>query len=122
MDNVKDIYDKMEANCCNASIPCSQSKEIWKLRDVINISHGQRTPKIMLDKAVAMLAKGRHMSGWFNQCPVAAGIIDPYKDNRDRVDLVHWDEETNTCVLVELEWKNNDPLDALRKILRYGAA
>ena len=120
MDNVKDIYDRMEANYRGS--PCSISGELWRLRHECGIGDRQRTPKIMLDKAVAFLAESGHMPEWFNRCPVAAGIIDPYKDNNHRVDLVCWCELCQCARLVELRWESDTPLDALRKILRYGAA
>ncbi len=120
MDNITDIYNQMEANYRGS--PCSESKELWKLRRVCHISPRQRTPKIMLDKAVAFLAESGHMPEWFNRCPVAAGIIDPYKDNNHRVDLVCWCELCRCARLVELKWDSNDPPSALRQILRYGAA
>ena len=40
-------------------------------------------------KAVVLLAQNKHMDGWFNQCPVASGIVDPVVDKKRAVDLVH---------------------------------
>ena len=122
MDNITDIYNQMEANYRGS--PCSESKELWKLQYECNLFPSQQTPQTMLDKAVAMLAARGHMHGWFNRCPVAAGIIDPRADNNYRVDLVHWSESSKHARLVKLKWKwqSNDPLSALMQILRYGAA
>lgn len=120
MGKVTDIYKQMEANYRGS--PCSESGELWLLRRVCHISPRQRVRKTMLDKAVASLAERGHMPEWFNRCPVAAGIVDPYKDNNYRVDLVHRCKLCRCARLIELEWKSNNPLDALRQILRYGAA
>ncbi len=121
MENIEEIYDRMETNYPGS--PCSTSKKLWKLRHACDIASHNTSSGTMLDKAVAMLAKkGEHMHGWFNRCPVAAGITDPYSDNNRRVDLVHWCELCRCARLIELKWKSGDPLSALRQILRYGAA
>ncbi len=59
---------------------------------------------------------------WFNQCPVAPGIVDPYDDNNRCVDLVYLAESSRIVRLVELKWMSNDPISALAQILRYGVA
>ena len=76
----------------------------------------------ILEKAVAVLAEKRHMLGWFNQCPVAAGITHPKKDNKRAVDLVHWSKADRHVRLIELKWKSNSPLYALFEVLEYGLA
>lgn len=66
------------------------------------------------------------MLEWFNQCPVALGMNDSSRYRRSAVDLVYWDEKQTNARLIELKWPSKrtskDPLDALRKILQYGAA
>ena len=119
MDNVTDIYNQMEANCPN---PRSTSKKLWKLRHACDIADNNDSPEKMLEKAVAMLAARGHMPEWFNQCPAASGIIDPDSDRKSSVDLVHWDALNKHARLVELKWESDDPLHALREILRYGTA
>ena len=125
MDDIEKIYSQMEANCPN---PRSTSKKLWELRHACNIFSHNPYPETMLEYAVAMLAARGHMPGWFNQCPVASGITDSSKSRQDskaankksNVDLVHWDEANKHARLVELKWESNDPLSALRQILRYG--
>ena len=127
MENIREIYEKMEDNYdrmkakCHRS-SCSISGKLWRLRHECGIGDRQQTLKIMLDKAVAILAKRRRMPGWFNRCPVAAGITDPRIDNNYRVDLVHCCKLCRCARLIELKWKSDYPIPALRKILRYGAA
>ena len=83
----------------------------------------------MLEKAVATLAASGHMPDWYNQCPVASGITVSSMSRQDskatnkksNVDLVHWDNANKHARLVELKWESDDPLSALRQILRYGA-
>ena len=93
-----------------------------RLRHKCGIGDPRRTPKIMLDNAVAFLAESGHMPEWFNRCPVAAGITDPHIDNNYRVDLVHCCKLCRCARLIELKGKNDALISALRKILRYGAA
>ena len=76
----------------------------------------------MLEKAVAILAEGCHMPWWFNQCPVASGIVRSSRNRKNAVDLVHWSESSGSARLIELKWKSNEPRYALREILRYGVA
>ena len=60
------------------------------------------------------------MPGWFNQCPVASGIVDPYADRGRRVDLVH--SEGAKIRLIELKWGGDTPVSALVQVLEYGLA
>ena len=117
MDNITDIYNKLEANCPN---PRSTSRKLWELRRACDISSNK--PETMLEKAVAMLAENGYMYEWFNQCPTASGITDSSRDRRSNVDLVRWLESTRRAHLVELKWESDDPPSALKQILRYGAA
>ncbi|MCY4613767.1 MAG: hypothetical protein OXB94_09120 [Nitrospira sp.] len=127
MDDIEKIYNQMEANCPN---PCSTSRKLWELRHACKITSHNPYPETMLEKAVVMLAARGQMPAWFNQCPVASGMNDSSRYRRSAVDLVHWCELCRCARLVEIKWdsveqpkwKSNDPLDALRQILRYGAA
>ena len=102
--------------------PISKSQELWKLQRECEISSHNPGRETMLEKAVANLAESCHMPGWFNQCPVASGILGPRSNTKNAVDLVYWSELGKCARLVELKWKSNDPPYALRQILRYGIA
>lgn len=124
IENVNDIYDLMEANC---SIPIgSKSKELWKLRRACRISPCNPSNEKRLEKAVAMLAEREHMPEWFNQCPVASGIVDSDSNKHNSVDLVYWTGLSGGARLVELKWgkptTRSNPRTALRQLLRYGVA
>ena len=128
IEDMGEICDQMEVNCPH---PRSNSKGLWKLRHATGISPHSTSKEIMLEKAVANLAKREHMPDWFNQCPAASGIGDS-GNKRSSVDLVHWDGSNRRARLVELKWtsgdprelkrKSGDPRYALRQVLRYGAA
>ena len=118
-----EMYEILERNYRQVGAkPRSQSKGLWRCEPVPNIRERNPSREKLLEKAVAMLAKERHMLGWFNQCPVAAGITDPYKDNKRAVDLVHGSKSDRYVRLVELKWESNSPLYALFEVLEYGLA
>ena len=75
----------------------------------------------MLEKAVAIFAYNGYMPGWFNQCPTASGIGDSARNRHSNVDLVHWDGKNEHARLIELKTGSDDPLYALKEVLRYGA-
>lgn len=114
------IYEIMEGNYPGS--PCSESKELWMLQRECEISTENQSCEKMLEKAVAILAEGCHMPWWFNQCPVASGIVGSRSNRKNAIDLVHWSESSRCARLIELKWGSNDPLYALREILRYGVA
>ena len=76
----------------------------------------------MLERAVATLAANGHMPGWFNQCPAASGIGGSSRNRHSSVDLAHWRAVDGRLSLVELKWDSDSSTDAVRQILRYGAA
>ena len=119
MEDIAQIFSQMEANCPH---PSSTSRELWRLRRATHIACHHRGPETMLEKAVAMLADNGHLPEWFNQCPTASGIGDSSRNRHSNIDLVHWREAHGHARLVELKWESNTPFDAVRQILRYGAA
>ena len=118
-EDILEILDRMAANCPQ---PSSRSRQLWRLECVKNIADHNRSRETMLEKAVAMLAANGHMPGWFNQCPTASGIGDSTRNRHSNVDLAHWRAVDGRLSLVELKWDSNSPCDAVRQILRYGAA
>ncbi|MCY4431482.1 MAG: hypothetical protein OXC11_13970 [Rhodospirillales bacterium] len=118
-DDIVEILDRMQANC---PWPSSNSKKLWQLRRMPNVAANNRSRETLLEKAVVMLAENGHMPGWFNQCPAASGIGDSAKYRRRNVDLVHWCATDSRLSLVELKWNSDTPSEAVRQVLRYGAA
>ena len=97
------------------------SDQLWRSTQETHICERNHSSEKMLEKAVAMLSKRKHMPGWFNQCPVATGLTDPHADAKRSVDLIHL--STNTLRLIELKWNSGDtPALALFEILEYGLA
>ena len=106
----------------NCPAPTSTSRKLWELRRKTGIAPHNASREKILEEAVAMLAKNGHMPGWFNQCPAASGIGDSSRNRRSSVDLVHWGEADRCARLVELKWRSDSASEAVRQILRYGAA
>lgn len=118
-DDIGEIYRRMNDNC---PTPTSNSKKLWKLRRETDIAPHNASREQILEKAVAMLAKNGNMPGWFNQCPAASGIGNSSRNRKRSVDLVHWGETHGCARLVELKWGSDNASEAVRQILRYGAA
>ncbi len=115
---VRDLFACLEGNYTGQ--PRSASRELWACRRATLVDARNRRAETLLEKAVANLADAGHMPGWFNQCPVASGVVDPYADGSRCIDLVYC--ETDNARFVELKWASQGPAYALFQILEYGLA
>ena len=118
-DDIVAILDRMAANIPR---PFSNSRSLWRLRHATNVSGHNVSRETLLERAVAMLAARGHMQDWFNQCPAASGIGDSSNTRHSSVDLVRWCTADRRLSLVELKWNSGRPSEAVRQVLRYGAA
>ena len=119
-ESVTEVYDCIEAN--SSSPPRSNSTELWKLRRRTNMDPGERYLETLLERSIAIMADREHMSGWFNQCPVASGIVSSHSNRRTAVDLVRWSGSEKRARLVELKWRSDTPQSAIWQVLKYGVA
>ena len=119
MQSMKDIFLQMEKNCPE---PSSTSEKLWECRRACKVASHNKASETLIEKAVGRLAEGKHMPGWYNQCPTASGIAGTDSDKRSNVDLVHWLPKKKHARLIELKIDSDDPYSALQQILRYGAA
>ena len=115
---VRNLYEKIAGNVPRRIK--GRSAKLWQCRHATHIADHNRSDERILEKAVALLAEGGHMPGWFNQCPVASGITDSSGDSNRDVDLVHLSDDT--ARLIELKWSNYTPVYALFQLLEYGLA
>lgn len=115
---VQALFDKIAENA--PTRPRSASNQLWRSAREAKISDHNRSLEKMLEKSVAVLATQGHMPGWFNQCPVATGVVDPYADGGRRVDLVNLTGDT--LRLIELKWHSDTPVSAFLEVLEYGLA
>lgn len=115
---VNGLYERLADNVPPRIV--AQSRMLWTCRHATRIADRNESPETLLEKAVARLAKHDHMPGWFNQCPVATGIVSSHSDGRRAVDLVHLSGDT--ARLIELKWASDSPVHALLQVLEYGLA
>jgi len=94
------------------------SSENWRLKPVDNVALHNKSPEILLERAIALLATQGHLPGWCNQIPVASGLINDSANKRTAIDLLHLTD--TSAEFIELKWASNTPLFAAMEILRYG--
>ena len=73
-----------------------------------------------MERAIVSLAELGDLPGWYNQIPVASGLVDGRSDKRAALDLARLDGDT--AELIELKWASDTALFALFEVLRYGLA
>ncbi len=113
---VSDIYSRMENNLTDR-IP---SRKNWRIERQTNLDPGNQSPEILLERAIALLGERGILEEWFNQIPVASGLINGFADRRAAIDLMRYRNES--AEFIELKWKSDTPAYAAIEILRYGLA
>jgi len=113
---VSTLYDQITANRSGRR----PSDENWRITRQIYISPGNCSPEVMLERAIANMGERGVLGEWFNQVPVASGLVNATADKRAAVDLMRFNGRT--VELVELKWKSDQPAFAAFEILRYGLA
>ena len=112
---VSDLYDCIEANHSGRQ----PSRENWRSNRVTTLADHNKSPEVLLERAVAMLGEAGTLPGWLNQVPVASGLVDD-RNKRTALDLVELKDET--ARFVELKWESDTPAFAAFEVLRYGLA
>lgn len=113
---VSKLYNCIEGNRSDRT----PSIENWRLDPVTTVSPQNKSPEVLLERAIALLATQGHLSGWYNQIPVASGLINESANKRTAIDLLY--HSGKTAEFIELKWASNTPLFAAMEILRYGLA
>lgn len=96
------------------------SRENWRHERRTEIADNNKSPEVVLERAIVTLAELGDLPGWYNQIPVASGLVDGRSDKRAALDLARVDG--GTAELIELKWASDTPLFALFEVLRYGLA
>ena len=118
---VSDLYDLIEENRSDHTLSCeTPSRANWCPRRRTELSPSNRSPEVLLERAVALLGKHKKLKDWFNQVPVASGLRDGRADKRAAIDLLRYQD--NRAEFVELKWKSDTPVFAAFEILLYGLA
>ena len=113
---VSGLYGLIEENRSDHT----PSLENWRITRQLSISPKNSSPEILLERAIARLGEHGELKEWFNQVPVASGLIDDKADKRAAIDLLR--HKDNWAEFVELKWKSDTPVFAAFEILLYGLA
>lgn len=96
------------------------SSENWRHERKTAISDINRSPEVVLERAIVTSAELGDLPEWYNQIPVASGLVNSRSDKRAALDLARVSD--NSVDLIELKWASDTPLYALFEVLRYGLA
>lgn len=113
---VFDLYEQIEKNR-SKRLP---SKLNWQPRRQTGLNPENKSPEVLLERAIAILGTREILGGWYNQIPVASGLVDDRVDKRAAIDLLLL--EDGRAEFVELKWESDSPVFAAFEILRYGLA
>ena len=111
---VTDLYEQIVGNWAGR-IP---SRQNWRRERQTKLNPENKGPEVLLERAIALLGSRGLLENWFNQVPVASGLIDGKADKRAAVDLVR--HQGDRVEFIELKWKSDTPAFAAIEILRYG--
>ena len=113
---IADLYGQIERNRTD-HLP---SQENWRSEAQTTLNPQNRSPEVLLERAIAILGQREILEGWFNQVPVASGLVNDSADKRAAIDLVR--HRNDRAEFVELKWESDIPGFAAFEILRYGLA
>ena len=111
---ISDLYNQIESNRSDRM----PSRENWRLERQTTISPVNRSPEVLLERAIAVLGGRGILDEWYNQIPVASGLIDGCADKRAAIDLLRLSDKK--VEFVELKWGSDNPAFAAFEIFRYG--
>lgn len=116
---VGEIYEKIQNNWENSKH--YKSDENWRLIPQRRISKNNDSPEVRLERDIVNIPDTiwPEVENWFNQVPVASGLVDRQADGSRRIDLVHKCND-NAYEFIELKVASNTPLYAAMEILQYG--
>lgn len=99
------------------------STENWRESIQTNLDPSNKSKEIKLERKIAQKLESEFgdKSPWWNQMPIASGLVSSTADRRRAIDLVHRHEpDGKQYDFVELKIDSDTPLFALMEILRYG--
>jgi hypothetical protein len=105
---------------CNADANRNRSRQNWRWELQSQISPANRSPEVVLERALAMAGKSGGSSDWANQIPVASGLVAGATDGRRAIDLGLRSGE-RVYELIELKIASDTPLYAAVELLGYAS-
>lgn len=115
---ISDLYARIEHNWSHRDRQSPPSLQNWRSEPQTTLDKDNRSPEVLLERAVAILGSRDILPGWFNQVPVASGLVDSHADGRAAIDLVQ--RQGDRAEFIELKWNSDTPAFAAFEILRYG--
>lgn len=120
LDDFKPYVRGLYGDICANRGKRSPSKQNWRRVPQPDIGGSNRSPEVVLERAIAGLFAKELSPEWWNQMPVASGLVDRTSNKRAAVDLVRL--KGNRLDLFELKWCSDNPVFAAYEVLFYGLA
>lgn len=97
----------------------SVSKENWRwCAPQTFIGSNNRSPEVILERAIASACLAAGRTDWANQVPIASGVVHAAAERRRAIDLVHMRDERH-FEFIELKIASDTPLFAAFEIISY---
>lgn len=114
------VYETIAANwlASDADANKDRSRQNWRWTLQPQIGSGNRSPEVVLERAIAFVCAGAGRTDWANQIPVASGLIRGASDGRRAIDLGQRRGEDH-YELIELKIASDTPLFAAVELLGY---
>lgn len=97
----------------------STSNENWRWwTPQCQIGPANRSPEVVLERAIARACVSAGRTDWSNQVPVASGVVRSSGERRRAIDLVH-QKDVEHFEFIELKIASDTPLYAAFEIISY---
>lgn len=97
-----------------------RSRQNWRWTLQPQISGANRSPEVILERAIASACAAAGRSDWANQIPVSSGLIKGASDGRRAADLARRKND-GAYELIELKIASDTPLYAAVELLGYAS-
>lgn len=114
------VHEVIAANWSagGASENKDRSRQNWRWTLQPQIGGANRSPEVVLERAIASACATAGRTDWANQIPVASGLIKGASDGRRAVDLAQRKDD-GSYELIELKIASDTPLYAAIELLGY---
>lgn len=115
------IFETIRHNylASNATANKDRSKQNWRWPSLQpRIAPLNRSPEVVIERAIAAACVALDRKDWANQIPVASGLVEGAGDGRRAIDLARRHGE-NHFELIELKIASDNPLYAAVEIVGY---
>lgn len=116
------VHEVIAANWSagGASENKDRSRQNWRWTLQPQIGGANRSPEVVLERAIAAACAAAGRKDWANQIPVASGLIEGASDGRRAIDLAQRMDD-GSYVLIELKIASDTPLYAAVELLGYAS-